>query len=168
MSIKDIYKILICWQYENGEGVIEYFGDNYGFTSEKELMEWMYKKKYISKDKLDLFYKSGYSTICDCLCGYEIFYSLFPYGECDEEADCKAIYIISEYLYENNMIDKLKEFAFGGKGWAYFDSKEEKERYNKNLRNRINSWDESDDEEFNKIYSISIKDINNRLEEENK
>lgn len=167
MDKKEIYKLIRCWELENGEGFIEYFGDNCCEIEEDEVMEWMNKKGYISNTKLSIFKKVRWKTICDCFCGYEVEYSLFPYGECDEDANFKSELIIAEYLIERGLIDKLLEFAYEGKDWACFKNEETKQNYKEYLQDRICAWNEKGDEEYNRISNISIEEINKKLSKQN-
>lgn len=169
MNQKEIYKIIRCWEIEAGEGFIEYFADNACNLDEDEIMEWMFKKGYIDKKKLDLFKEDGGGIgVCDCFCAYEVDSALFPYGECDEEAIFKSELIIAEYLIEHKKENSLIEFAFEGQGWASFDSEEDKQDNKNALQKCINSWDEKDDKEYEKIINLKIEDINARLFEEHK
>lgn len=169
MNIEEVYKIIRCWELDAGESFIEYFGDNFCGIDDNEIMEWMLQKGYITEEKLSIFKEndSKWKTISECMNGYEVDYALFPYGECDEEANFKSELIIAEYLIEKNKLEKLEMFAFEGKGWASFKNEQNKKKYQEQLKHRISKWDDEDHKEYEKILALSIDEINERLEMEN-
>ncbi|HDK7194917.1 TPA: hypothetical protein PTV74_003224 [Clostridium botulinum] len=163
MNKKEMYILMRCWELMNGEGFIEYFGDNYGVIEENNFMNWMNEKEYINDEKLKIFKNAKWVTICDCLCGYENSYSLFPYGECDEDANFKSEVIIAEYLLEKGLEDRLIKFAFKGEGWASFDDKEDEISYKNELKEYLNNWNDDDNDGFERINNLSIQEINDKL-----
>ena len=176
MNQKETYKIIRGWELENGEGFFEYFGDNGCNINTVSLMFWLYGKGYIDVNKINLFAEAldnakksyGRPSSGDCLCGYEKEYSLFPYGECDEEAQFKAEIIVAEFIAENKSYEeRLRKFAFEGEGWASFDSEKDKIEYAEGMHKYVDNWDAKDDEEYEKVLKLNIGNINGRLLEEN-
>lgn len=169
MNQKEIYILIRCWEIDAGEGFIEYFGDNYGGINHDEIMPWLAEKGYITSEKLELFKNTTkkYIGLGDCLQAYEVEYSLFPLGECDEEASFKAELIIAEYIVEKGLEKLLLDFAFEGEGWASFDNEEHKEAHKQGLQKCINNWDDDDYDGYFNVLKLSVDEINERLKKEN-
>jgi hypothetical protein len=167
MDQKQMYILARCWEIQNGEDFIEYFCDYWG-VKKTEIMEWMNEKGYIDNEKLELFKNAKNVTMCDCLCGYENDFALFAYGAGDEDASYKSELIIMEYLLEKGLENKLLEFAYEGEDWASFDSEEQKNDYKDELNKYIKNWNDNDNDGFQRIKDLSIKEINDRLFKENK
>lgn len=176
MTQKEAYKIIYSWESDAGESFLEYFIGNCSNVIIPKLVLWMYRKSYITLDKLNL-YSTKYINAkawylqpdYEVLCGYEDMYALFPYGQTDEIALAKAHTILAEFLVMQEVwVQRLYEFAYNGKGWSTVDQDNPKElkEHNKRMSDEIESWSERDDKEYETILALSIDEINERLEKE--
>ena len=172
MNKKEVYNLITTWENMNGESFFEYFGDNESCIHTVSLMFWLYGKGYIGIDKMNSFsekFNKAEKTYqrpsaSNCIVGYDIDYSLFPYGECDEDAKNKAILIVSEFISGNTIYEKrLTDFAYEGKGWASFDTDKDKIEYKEEIIKINNGWNKRDELDYEKAIELNIEDINKRL-----
>ena len=169
MTQKEIYILMNCWQQEGGESFLEYFIGNCHNVLIPKLELWMWQRGYINSEKLNTYADKyiGAKTVWDhpdyeVLVGYENDYSVFPYGEGDELAELKSLYILSEYIsLHENWINRLYDFAYKGISWSTREGE-----FNKNLDEVVRSWRDGDSDDFDLISKTSIEEINNRLEKE--
>ena len=148
LSTKQIYKLIRAWEIEAGEGFFDYFESN---VNEVNLMFWMEGRGYISRYKLNEFCNRNtkWISLWSTLCGYEDKFSLFPYGECEEECMMKATEILAEYMSYNDVYEKrLNDFLN-----EYFSYKKEMDK------SLASDWLE---EEYLKTCQLSVDELNEK------
>jgi len=119
---------------------------NETIVNDKLLMFWMLGKGYIDGNKIVAYTKANFTELNNVLCGYEDEFSLFPYGECEEECNFKATEILSEIISEVPIYqDRLTEIV--------------------NEHDCLKDYSENDDyleEEYNKVIKLSIVELNQK------
>ncbi len=174
MTQKEAYVIMNCWQSYEGEDFFEYFIGNEHNIVIPKLVLWMYKKDYIDLEKLNKYAEKYINAKSvwnqpdyEVLLGNGQEYSLFPYGECDDIARYKAMCILSEYIVmQDEWCQRLYNFAYKGNGWSTIDGEDTLEVHKRicHFNSYIQSWEDGDIDDFDKVSKLNIKEINDTLE----
>lgn len=146
MDKKHIYKLIRNFEFEAGEDFID---QNEHIVNAKCILFWMFGKGYINGDKIKIYGEDpnqNFIGLTDVLKGYEAPYSLFPYGECEEDCHFKAMEILAEFIsecemYQNRLMKIMNEY-------------EQNSSYLKR--------DKDLDEEYNFAISLSIDELNEK------
>lgn len=164
MEIKEIYKMLRCFEHVNYENPLEELGGDTCEIKETEFMVWLRKKNYINDEKLELFKKSNdYKSIYSCLCGAITLcpnYAVFPFAEVyNDNAKFKSLLFLAEYIYENKKEDYFIRFALEAEDWSEIDNEKDRLEYKKTFQDFLDDY--NIDEEYDMISNLSIDEINN-------
>ena len=90
-----VYSIIIQWMREAGEDLID---TNESFINGKDILQWMFNKSIVTKEKYDYIIENNETWIQDLLLVYE---TGLLNGECNFPSNNKAYQIISEYISES-------------------------------------------------------------------
>ena len=99
-----VYAVMNQWMCEAGEDLIDY---NESYIDGNEILEWMLKKGYVTKEKYDQVIENDETWIQDLLLGYE---TGVLNGECDFPSHNKAYQVIAEYISEHKTL--REEFIY--------------------------------------------------------
>ena len=104
-SVETIFKLIVNTEYEMGEDFID---QNENIVKGMPFVFYLLGKGAISKDKANVMVEKGV-TLQEMMYDFEEDWSLFPYGECDAEANGKWLYLLSELIFE---FDEYKKRLF--------------------------------------------------------
>ena len=143
MDKKHIYKLIRNFEFEAGESFTD---QNESIVNDRCLMFWMLGRGYINGTKIDAYAKASFTELNNVLCGYEQEFSLFPYGETEEECHFKSMEILSELIAESKIYqDRLLKIM------------NEHEEYSSYVER-----DEYLEKEYNLAVSLSINELNEK------
>lgn len=151
VSAEDFFQAMVHWEREVGEDFID---QNENFISIGYFIHWLRGRGIISADKFNQYIKQDRrATLQTFLAGYEDMWALFPYGETDEDAHYKGFQLMAEYLVG---LDVGKKVIFDT--ITQYPDKRYKIITEHEWEHTHELWE--------RIQSISIEEINTRLEEE--
>lgn len=171
-TAKELYAWVTCWESYEDESFIDYFCDDR--VNLQRFVLWLYHNKYMTIDKLNKFCEESFReevavrpSIYDLLDG-SAEYSIFEFEDLVQTSDekenlveYKSLQLVAEYLSESeDAVNDVKDFIFNGDWWASFDDEEEKADYCSDIKRAVESWENGDEDDYDRVKSMTIDEIN--------